>query len=166
MAKLTKEQMKLHQQARALLEKETLTFDEKWFILEHWNEGAEHMNAQAGAFFTPPELAADFHIDVCGNTIIDLCAGIGALSSMAYHHPWGGYGEDKPHITCVERNPAYVAIGKKVLPEAEWMCADVFELLDLIAPGQRYDCAIANPPFGRVSSEGKSGPRYSGSEFQ
>ena len=162
MAKLTKRQAALHEQACALLEKDALTYDEKWFVLENWHEGAEHMNGRAGAFFTPVELAADFRVDVSGHRIIDLCAGIGVLAFMIYHHAWGGHGDRKPEITCVEINPAYVAIGKKLLPEATWICGDIFEVCDEL---DGFDTAIANPPFGRVPVSGR-GSRYTGPEFE
>lgn len=139
--------------------------DEKLFVFEHWHEGAEHMNGRTGAFFTPPKLASDFRIDVCGDRIIDLCAGIGVLSFMAYHYSWGGYGDKKPHITCVEINPAYVMVGKKLLSEAAWVCEDVFDFPALMSAGKRFDHAIANPPFGRVPSSGR-GPSYTGPEFE
>lgn len=159
MAKLTKRQTASHEQACALLQKDELTFDEKWFVFEHWHEGAEHLNGRAGAFFTPVELASDFRIDVSGHRVIDLCAGIGVLAFMHYHHGWH---DRPPEITCIEINPAYVAIGKKLLPEATWICGDVFEVCrDL----ERFDHAISNPPFGRVTASG-SGPRYSGAEFE
>jgi len=159
MAKLTKQQVKHHEQACAFLQKDELTFDEKWFVFEHWHEGAEHMNGKAGAFFTPVELASDFRIDVSGDRVIDLCAGIGVLAFMYYHL----YHHDTPpEITCVEINAAYVEIGKKLLPEATWICGDVFEVCQDLG---RFDHAIANPPFGRVASSG-SGPRYSGAEFE
>ena len=35
MGKLTKSQTRRHEQACALLEKDELTFDEKWFVLEN-----------------------------------------------------------------------------------------------------------------------------------
>ena len=159
MAKLTKSQTKLHNQACDLLEKDELTFDEKWFVLEHWHEGAEHINGQAGAFFTPVLLARDFSIDVTGPKVIDLCAGIGALSFMYYHCR---HHTQDPQITCVEINPAYVEVGKKVLPEATWICADVFD--DQLTLGE-FDTAISNPPFGRVKASGR-GSNYTGEEFE
>src|SRR5262249_47611369 len=65
-------------------------------------------------------------------------------------------------IVCIEQNPDYVTVGKKVLPEATWICANV---LDLPASLGRFDCAIANPPFGRIKSTGAA-PRYTGAEFE
>jgi hypothetical protein len=57
-------------------------------------------------------------------------------------------GEGFTELTCVEINPRYFEVGRKLLPEARWINADVFDwrTLDL----GRYDVAIANPPFGRV----------------
>ena len=53
-------------------------------------------------------------------------------------------------------------VGKKLLPEANWICADVFEVWrDL----PHFDCAIANPPFGRVATAGKA-PTYTGPDFE
>ena len=160
MAKLTKLQAKMHQQACALLEKDILTEDDKWFVLEHWQESANHVNTIAGAFFTPPGLANDFAIEVCGHRIIDLCAGIGALSFMRYQR--GRWGEKYPEIVCVELNPAYVEVGKKILPEATWICGSVFELPDL----GRFDYAISNPPFGATPRNSAKGPRYTGDKFE
>lgn len=40
MARLIKSQTRRHEQACTLLEKNPLTFDEKWFVLENWHEGA------------------------------------------------------------------------------------------------------------------------------
>lgn len=160
MAKLTKPQAKMHSQACALLEKDVLTEDDKWFVLEHWQESANHVNTVAGAFFTPVGLANDFAIEVSGHRIIDLCAGIGCLSFMRYQR--GRWDEKYPEITCVELNPAYVEVGKKILPEAMWICGSVFDLPDL----GRFDCAISNPPFGATPRSGARGPRYTGNKFE
>lgn len=32
-----------------------------------------------------------------------------------------------PELVCVELNPRYVEVGHKVLPEAEWICGDIFD---------------------------------------
>jgi predicted RNA methylase len=161
MSKLTKQQAALHAQACALLEKDVLTFDDRLFVLSHWQESANHINGVAGAFFTPPSLARDFSIEVCGHSIIDLCAGIGSLSFAAFHFG-ARFGSTPPKITCVEINPAYVDVGRKVLPEATWILADA---LDLPASLTAFDCAIANPPFGSIKQAGKS-LRYTGRNFE
>lgn len=62
----------------------------------------------------------------------------------------------------MELNPDYVAVGRKVLPEATWLVANIF---DLPASLTGFDCAIANPPFGRIKQAGAS-PRYAGGDFE
>jgi hypothetical protein len=158
--KLTKQQSKAHRQAVSLLEKDTLTLDEKIFVLENWHEGGEHDQGRAGAFFTPVDYANDFKIEVGGPKILDLCAGIGSLAFAWLHFR---HHDTKPQITCVEINPAYVAVGKKVLPEATWICADVFDVWQELP--RDFDTVISNPPFGRLMSDCKA-PRYSGAEFE
>ncbi|MGB3389477.1 MAG: methyltransferase [Pseudaminobacter sp.] len=155
MAKLTKAQAKAHQQACDLLAKDVLTDDDKLFVLENWQESAKHINTIAGAFFTPPGLARDFCIETYGPRIIDLCAGIGALSLRAlWHH-------EAVEIVCVELNPEYVEVGKKLLPEATWVVGSVFDLPNL----GHFDCAIGNPPFGATPRQAKA-PRYTGNDFE
>lgn len=156
MAKLSKAQAKAHQQACDLLAKDILTEDDKWFVLENWQESARHINTIAGAFFTPVGLARGFSIEVGGGRIIDLCAGIGALSFMCTQR------HDKPtQITCIELNPDYAAVGRKIVPEATWIVGSVFDLPSL----GHFDFAIGNPPFGATPRDAKA-PRYSGGEFE
>jgi len=158
MAKLTKEQRKLHQQAEDILKKDVLTTSEKEFVFENWNEAAHHNIGMAGAFFTPFNLALDFAFDVGGLRIIDLCAGIGVLAYAAklrYPHI--------KEIVCIEQNYDYVAIGRKLLPEATWIHADVFDWKELNLG--TFDCAISNPPFGKVKRSG-NGYKYKGQEFE
>lgn len=159
MAKLSKAEAKAHEQACSLLEEPTLTFDERWFVYENWQESANHVNSIAGAFFTPIGLARDFSIEVSGDRIIDLCAGIGVLSFAASLHIRR---EQLPEIVCVEKNPAYVAVGRKLLPEATWIEADVFDLPDL----GHFDTAISNPPFGATPRRGGAGKNYTGPAFE
>lgn len=140
MAKLTKAQIKVHEQACALLEKEILTEDDKYFVLDNWQESATHVNSKDGAFFTPTGLARDAMLGIEEGKIIDLCAGIGALAfQVVQSNKW----TNRPlELVCVEKNPDYVAVGKKIVPEAAWICGDVLEV-----DGQ-FDIAISNPPFG------------------
>ncbi|MFN4017628.1 MAG: methyltransferase [Reyranella sp.] len=155
MSKLTKKQAKAHAEAVALVKRGDLTIDEKFFVLENWREDARHINSQAGAFFTPWELARDFAIEVHGRRIIDLCAGIGALGFMY------SLGKDAIDLTCVEINPDYVAVGRAILPEATWICGDALALPDL----GRFDCAIGNPPFGAIKRS-VEGSKYRGRSFE
>jgi len=156
--KLTKAQIKQHKAALEVLAKPELTFDDKWFVLENWQESANHINSAAGAFFTPIGLARDFAIEVVGSPIIDLCAGIGCLSFMAYHR--SEWDRERPRVVCVEINPDYVEVGKKILPEAEWICASAFSVRE----GQ-YGCVISNPPFGNILAPDFTG-RYTGKSFE
>jgi hypothetical protein len=162
MAKLTKAQSTAHLQAEELLRKDILTLDEKIFVYENWNEAASHDNTRAGAFFTPLGLANDFKLEVPGPKIIDLCAGIGVLSfcklHFQHHEP-----EGKPSITCIDINPDYVRVGRKLLPEAQWICGDIFDIWQDLP--RDFTTAIANPPFGNIRHAGRA-PRYGGSEFE
>lgn len=168
MAKLTKAEAKAHAQACDLLTKPALTDDDKDFVLKNWNEGANHVNGAAGAFFTPFDMAFDFTIDAIGQggyggRVIDLCAGIGMLSYAVWHRS-----HQKERITCVERNPDYLAVGQKILPEAEWILADVLDVPDMglhAGPLGRFDVAISNPPFGKIKRD-RNSPRYTGAEFE
>lgn len=165
MSKLSKAEAKAHGEAVELLAKDVLTDDERIFIMENWQESANHVNSIAGAFFTPYALARDTAIDV-SNTgrIIDLCAGIGTLSLAIF---WNGYYQreqlgESLEIVCVELNPEYVEIGRKMLPEATWICGSIFDLPDL----GRFDYAISNPPFGNIKTGGEWKGKYTGSDFE
>jgi len=158
MSKLTKSQAKAHQQACDLLAKDALTEDDKLFVLENWQESAKHINSIAGAFFTPIGLARDLSIEVSGRRIIDLCAGIGSLAFWCACRAWN----KPPEIVCVELNPDYAAVGRKILPEATWIVGSVFDLPKDIG---HFDFAISNPPFGATPRDARA-PRYSGKEFE
>ena len=159
--KLTKPQIKAHKEAEALVDcGRPLHDEEKEFILDNWQEAATHINSAAGAFFTPRGLASDFAIEVNGSSTetgpcIDLCAGIGSL----------GYAVERrfSRIVCVEVNPDYARIGRRILPDAEWIVCSVFDprVLQL----GRFSWAISNPPFGRIKAHDYLGP-YTGSEFE
>src|SRR5688572_26782044 len=161
MPKLSKEEAVRHQEAEKLLEKDVLTVTEREFVLEHWHEGARHLNSVAGAFFTPLELARDFAVEVTCRRIIDLCAGIGRLSYLI--KAAAEFSRQPLELTCAEINQDYVEVGRKILPEARWIHTDVRDLPKLdLGP---FDCAIGNPPFGAIRSDGKA-PRYKGSNFE
>ena len=86
--------------------------------------------------------------------------GVGVLSyAIAKRYP-------NAKIVCVEINPAYVEVGRKLVPEAEWICADVTDRETMSALG-RFHSAISNPPFGRVASfKSKQSAFYSGGEAE
>jgi predicted RNA methylase len=159
-SRLSKAAIKAHGEAVALLAKDRLSDDEREFVLDNWQESANHVNSAAGAFFTPSALGVDASLFLGlyrGGRVIDLCAGIGCLA-LATWWRWGG--RDEPlDLTCVEVNPAYVEVGRKLLPEARWICASIDNLPDDIGT---FDAAISNPPFGKTAKI--KGPRYSGED--
>lgn len=167
MARLTKAEAKRHASAEALLRQDTLTEEEQDYVLENWQESAEHVNGSAGAFFTPQGLARDLNLEVSSSagSIVDLCAGIGSLSIAIWRSRVARASWEEvalPRLVCVEINQHYVEIGKKLLPEAEWICGSIFDLPPDLGT---FDVAVSNPPFGRVQRDG-SGPTYTGSEFE
>ena len=154
--KLTKQQSKLHLQAMDLVHSDKrLTWEERKFILDNYAEAQGQLNALAGAFFTPYGLARDTSIEVGfsdgGGSIVDLCAGIGMLSFACE-----GKGAD---ITCVEFCAEYVTVGRRVVPSANWVQADVFSTTG------RFDFAISNPPFGGIKGDNFQG-KYTGGQFE
>lgn len=159
MAKLSKAQARLHDEAERILAKRVLTDDDKQFVIENWQESATHVNSAAGAFFTPWGLATDAMIELGGSqfggSLVDLCAGIGTLSLAAQHM------SGVSRIVCVELNPNYAAVGRKMVPEAEWVTGSIFDH----ASWGYFDHAISNPPFGKIKRDGDA-PRYKGGEFE
>lgn len=104
-------------------------------------------------------MALDVALEIGGGgTLLDLCAGIGGLALATL---WRGR-VDEHDITCIERNPQYIKIGKRLLPEARWIEADAFTLPDLNLG--LFDHIISNPPFGHIPIS-TSPPRYKGKEF-
>lgn len=162
MAKLTKPQAKAHAEVEAILKQDRLSDDDRLFVIENWQESARHINSIAGAFFTPWGLACDFAIEVGPGRIIDLCAGMGTLSLACLWHNRVGHSGHVTEIVCVEANPDYAAVGRKLVPEARWIVGDVF---DLPADLGRFDTAISNPPFGAIKRVA-SAPRFTGRQFE
>lgn len=155
MARITKKESALHIKVMDLIHSDTaLTQDDKEFIFNNYK--GDGIGA-TGAFFMPEMLAWDFIIDAgCTGDCIELCAGIGRLSYYQYLR-------NKPtHITCVELNPEYVMIGKRVLPEAEWITGDALQY----SPDRFYRVAYGNPPFGKINTSEVHTGRYTGSEFE
>lgn len=155
--KLSKLAAANHNRAMDLVRSDkSLTYAEREFILDHYQESAGQRNSLVGAFFTPGALARDFSIEVSGGRIIDLCAGIGRLSYACR--------EQARELVCIERCAEYVEVGRRVLPEASWIQGDVFDEA-LYHDLGTFDWAISNPPFGRIKADGYSG-RYGGSECE
>lgn len=160
MAKLTKQETKKHNQILDLVNSDKpLTYEEKVFILENFHEGAYTNNSELGAFFTPMGLANDFSVDAqCDGSMVDLCAGIGMLSFAQVHHHY--YAKPR-EMVCVELNHTYYQLGKRIVPEADWIHGDALST-DL---GKTFDMCISNPPFGKIKTSDWIG-KYTGSEFE
>ncbi|MGA4620857.1 methyltransferase [Citrobacter meridianamericanus] len=155
MARVTKKESQLRLKVMELVHSDRqLTEDDKEFIFNNYR--GDGIGA-TGAFFTPEMLAWDFMLDAgCSDDCIELCAGIGRLSYYQFIR-------NKPsHFTCVELNPEYVLIGKRVLPQAEWITGDALQY----TPDRFYRVAYGNPPFGKINTSGAYTGRYTGSEFE
>lgn len=156
MARLSKQEQKLHDRAMELINSDRpLTYEEKEFCYNNYHGDGL---GGSGAFFTPEGLAWDFTIDAhCTGKVLDLCAGIGRLSFCMLHRC-------KPEkIVCIELNPEFARIGKRLLPEAEWITSDVFEF----ESNEKFDVVISNPPFGKIkTTDTKDVFEYTGGEFE
>lgn len=162
MAKLSKVERRNHERAEEILSQDKLSFEDAEFVYKNWHEGATNNNGAAGAFFTPFDMAFDFALEVGGGRVIDLCAGTGVLTFASKCRLQYRY-DDTTEFVCIERNPEYVEVGKKLVPEATWICADVFDVLDMDLG--KFDYAISNPPFGNVKRS-RNSPGYSGKDFE
>lgn len=161
MAKITKRQTKLHDEAMDLVNKVAeLTFDQKEFILENYKPHANNNVTKVGAFYTPPELASVFTQEMPEPyeldrpvRILDLCAGIGNLS---YSYYWSNTFPYEPEIVCVELLEESVKVGKKILPQAKWIQGDITDPKLFMGPEfkEKFDCVISNPPFGNIKVNG------------
>jgi hypothetical protein len=161
--KLTRDQLRNHKKALEILSQDKLSLDDKIIVYNYWHEGADNNSAALGAFFTPYDMACDVSIDIGGKKILDMCAGIGVLS-FCYYHFRNVYEIEKPEITCVELNPQYVEIGKKLLPEANWICGDIFDVWQDLP--KDFDNIVSNPPFGNKFGKENKSPKYTGGEFE
>jgi len=159
MAKLTKKELSLHNEALDILEKDKLTDDERWFVLENWRPSAGDVT-DGNAYFTPMSVAQSVAIETIDQGhLLDLCAGTGRLSLHVYLRARNVHWEDKIQITAVESNPDFVEVGRKVLPMVNWICDDIFR--KDMWKGKRFTAVISNPPFGsrkRVDWLGYNGP--------
>ncbi|MQY21707.1 class I SAM-dependent methyltransferase [Nocardia macrotermitis] len=161
---LSKAAAAAHAEACRLVElSRELSEVEKQFVLDNFQESTVPEQGAAGAFFTPSALARAMTLHVVGTRVVDLGAGIGHLAFACrnlFDHRHNG--EPVREFVCVEQNPELVRVGMKVVPEALWVCQDMFAL----APRRfRFDTAIANPPYGHATRSG-SGPGYTGRRFE
>lgn len=166
MAKLTHEQEYRHAQACQLVDLDRdLDEDERAFVLDHWLASSTARSASDRAHFTPAGLAGDLSVEVGGDRIVDLAAGIGRL---AFHcrDLWARWPHGGPEFVCIERNPEYVRVGRRVMPEARWICADIMTIPDLRDDIGVFDCAISNPPYGAIPRAVTDTSGYAGRRFE
>jgi len=155
MSKITRSQLKLHEQAEELLwgSDKTLDHDEVAFCLEHWDPRAlsgKHV-AKNQAYFTPLPLALDtaLYVGSEGRQVVDIGAGIGRLAyGVLCANRWSTHVQ----VTAVELNAEYVQVGQRLLPEVNWVQADFYDQATWVALPQ-FDEAISNPPFGDVVTD-------------
>lgn len=174
MAKLSKQKAKLHNEVMDLVETDReLTLEEKFFVLENYVPMATHDVGNMGAFFTPFEIAQAFAMNVDPqdlDRVLDLCAGIGALSfnikQFQAHRDTkpGWFSNGVKEMICLELDDEFIKVGKKVLPEANWIKGSVFDK-DIISDIGNVSFVISNPPFGAARSEKVKWLEYSGREF-
>lgn len=164
MAKLSKRQLKVHKEIEHLIQKDVLTTDEREMILKQYFPASATNVTDIAAFFTPYDLAWDFRLEVpTGARVLDLCAGIGALS-----YPLVNLWDEsmRCEVVCVERSQRFCDIGQKVVPQATWYCHDALDI-DFLKTLGKFDYVISNPPFGKIkTSDLTKGLRYQGSDFE
>lgn len=164
MHRLSKSAAAAHAEACRLVDlARELSEAEKQFVLDSFQESMVLDQGTSGVFFTPSPLARAMTIHVVGTRIIDLGAGIGHLA-FACRNLFDHKHNREPirEFVCVEQNPNLVRVGMKVVPEALWVCQDMFTL----APRRfGFDTAIANPPYGDATRSAKA-PGYTGQRFE
>lgn len=167
--KLSKAEIKLQKEVKAILEQEDLSFEDQEYIYENFNAGAISDVTTHSAYFTPLDLAYDFALFAGRSGVcVDMCAGIGVLSFCASVRDT--YSRKIKQQICIERNPDYLAIGKKLLPDAEWILGDMFDESmwnDIINRYGKIDSIVSNPPFGKVTKTDKdrSWLKYQGADL-
>ena len=156
MSKMTKQQIKRHEEVEALLwgSSEKLTPEQVAFCLEHWDPRALSGKyvAKNQAYFTPLPLALDAgrYIGGDGRRVVDIGAGIGRLTYAVLCANW--WDASQVQMTAVEINEAYLKVGQRIMPEVTWVQGDFYDL-HLWQNLPRFDQAISNPPFGQVLTD-------------
>ena len=151
--KMTRVQREAHARACDLIHGDKdLTVEDLISVYANWHPAVDHNVSVNGAFFTPVPTARDLAVwtSAAGHDgIIDLCAGIGGLSFALLRCGFA-------NITAVEINPDLVAIGKRLLPRVNWVCADVFDQAAIGRLNKEYGpfkTAVSNPPYGKVAMD-------------
>jgi hypothetical protein len=104
-----------------------LTEEERAFVLDYWRASSTARSASDRAHVTPAGLARDVFRHVGGDRIIDLAAGTGHL---AFHDRdrWARWPHGGPGFACIETEAGYVRVGRRVMPAARWIGADIMDI--------------------------------------
>ena len=176
MGKLSKREIAKQVQIKHLIDStDVLNEDQVESVYEEFNEAFIGDITHSSAYFTPLDLAYDFALmSPTHGFILDACAGIGVLSYAATIRDH--YEKNIRQIICIEKNPEFVAIGKKLVPQADWYCGSIFDesLHKQILKKHniyKYDCMMSNPPFGTISMKyvpkaERKWLQYHGKEFE
>jgi len=153
MAKLTKPQLRLHKQCEELISlQRDLKFEEVDFVLDNWMPSAGDVTS-GQAFFTPEHIA--YGLAMCtyhDGHIIDMCAGIGRLSWEVLRHNLSN--PDFLEVSAIENNPDFVRVGKKLMPQVNWVEGSIFEksVWEQLSTASSF---ITNPPFSLEKIKGE-----------
>jgi 16S rRNA G966 N2-methylase RsmD len=181
--KLSKREQKKQKEVLELLNKESLTHAEIEKIYTDLNEGGLGDVTGNSAYFTGLPLAYDFAaMAPTSGVVVDMCAGFGVLSYAALCRDT--YEGRIKKIICIERDPKYIEVGKKLvqsitkeksrtdtLTEVVWICGDMFDeslWKKIEAEHGKIDCIISNPPYGKISKTDYSRDwlKYKGAEME
>lgn len=157
MARISNFRINAHKKAVQMIDDCThdLDFDDCAFILDAFEPGAAVV-ADAQTYFTPRAIAESVAIACKPGyraRILDLGAGIGSLSfwfdftCTLEQHQHGDH-----EFVCIEKNPRFVEVGRRILPKATWIEGDMFDQ-NLIESLGKFDTVISNPPFGKLKME-------------
>jgi hypothetical protein len=97
-----------------------LSEDEKAYVVTHWLEPT-----------TPLSVAHELARTVTGDRVIELGAGIGRVSWACRQRYGRWIGQPAREIVCVEPDARLVDVGRRVLPDATWICGDVADATGL-----------------------------------
>lgn len=152
--KITKKQLKLHEQVEDVLwgSDKLLTWDEQEFVFRNYDPRADHRVGKIQSYFTPYEIAATAmcYVGDDGRKIVDIGAGIGVLSHRVLRYvEWT---QNEIEVWAIELNPEFVRVGKRILPEINWICGDALDK-NIWAGLPVFDEIISNPPFGNLETD-------------
>lgn len=150
--KITKLASKLHDEAMAILSlSRKLERSEIEMVFEQYNPMADHNVGQAGIFFTPTQIALEIQMPTqLFGSVVDIAAGIGKLTYYVWMH--ADIRKRIGRFVCIDNNPVFVEIGKKLLPDVEWYCFDIYQK-SLWEQLGTFHFVISNPPYGNVAMD-------------